>query len=980
MIKMKVSKDFQQSKKLLNTNQIYAVEYINGPLNIIANAGTGKTTVVALRCCTILEKTDLKPSNILCLTFSNAGVVSMKNKLKELIGSTAEHIKVCTFHSFSNDILKLGNEKMPMTNKSLLTPIQRLMILEKIINNYDLSGSFYDGKPPSFKKLNSLHKIFNHLKKEYVSKEDLISYCKNSVDNVLPYEQEFLTKKGILNAEGKKMVNKIENFSKYISNMYETYQQILDEKSKYEFIDMLTEAIYLLENNSNIRLSIQEQYQYIMVDEFQDTNTAMLILISLLIKDVNQPNIAFVGDECQTIYRFQGANMKNYEWMNKMLPSMKTIVLDINYRSTIPILHKSFELISRSNSIHPLKKSPLKMGNTSLERWNSFEPVINSYENKEQEAYSTAFKIKDLIKEVHDGEHIAVLSRKNDDLLAIKNWLEYFQIPVFSSAQKGNVLETMLGKVNYYTLSTLKYFDKDENHADAYFCHLLLECGYKNEVGYAYLLYKKLKPRISFLNWTLNSNEVKIASLKSIASNLLELEPLKHQIMDSKIIMQLESFVFKTTKNYPKIWIREAWDSFIFQFIESDKSKSLESLCELLDYYQYYKLSIDFEDAKPDASRVILSTIHGSKGLEYDHVFIIGLESENFENRKEVYDAINIPRILNQFISTDAEDIEDYRRLLYVAMTRAQKTLQLSFRRKSFAGKDQQLTSLLTLKDTEKLLQVIYHKAIGIPKPDVDKYFLELELDFKQLVFEKLQEFHISASSTYNWVHCQNKFFYHNICKIPSLPSASTSFGQLIHGILQKIVLNNLLQPTNEEINNLVEDEFLVYQYVFHPLHRFSFKRYAKQVITNYLSEMPIQTKPTFTEEYFTATLENGVRINGYIDRIDSTNNASLQIIDYKTNKYAEKLDAFVDQNNPGSLYWRQGKLYTILVKAKYGFDKNVSMRFHYLIQKKKIEFVDDNSKNFENWLLFIWNEIQTLHFSTKCTDTSCIYCNNKNS
>ena len=975
MINMNRSKEFHQVIKQLNINQKEAVDAINGPLNIIANAGTGKTTVVALRCCTILEKTDFKPSNILCLTFSNAGVGSMKKKLKELIGNAGENIKVCTFHSFSNDILKLIEDKSKITNKSIITPVQRMMILEKIINDSELAGTFYDGKPPTFKKLNSLHKIFNLLKKEYISKEDLIAYCNRSVESILPFEQEYLTKKGVLNAEGKKIATKIENFSKYISSMYHSYQNILDEKSKYEFIDMLTEAIYILENRPDIRLGLQEQFQYIMVDEFQDTNTAMLVLISLLIKDVDQPNIAFVGDECQTIYRFQGANMKNYEWTNKLLPGMRTIVLDSNYRSTTSILNKSYELISQSNSIHPLKKAPLKMGSIGLDRWNSIEPFITSFEDKEQEAYLTALKIKELISHIDSDENIAVLSRKNDDLLLIKSWLGYFQIPCHSTAHKGNVLETLLGKAIYYTLSTLKYWYTDEKHADAYFCHLLLECGYKTEVGYAFLQYKKLKPAVSFIYWILASTDLRNITLKSVASDLSDLELLKHQVMDSGLVVKLETFIFKTTQHYEKIWIKEAWENFMYQFIESDKGKSLKSLCELLDYYQYYKLSIDFENQTSLQSRVILSTIHGSKGLEYDHVFVLGLESENFENKKEVYDAINIPKILNRFINTDAEDIEDYRRLLYVAMTRAKNTLHLSFRRKSFSGKDQQLTSLLIKQNSETLLKIVYQKVTEMPKPKVDKYYLHLDEDFKKLVNEKLKEFHISASSTHNWEQCQNKFFYHNICKIPSLPSAPTSFGVLVHSILQKIVVNNILQPTTQEISDLVADEFLAFRYLFHPLHRIIFERYAMEVIGNYLSEMPIMCKPALTEEYLTSTLENGVRINGYIDRIDSLNDSSIQIIDYKTNKFAEKLQAYVDQDNPGSLYWRQGKMYSMLVKAKYGSDKNVSMSFHYITLKKKIEFFDENFSGFENWLLHIWNDIKNLHFSTNCSDASCIYC-----
>jgi len=972
---MRTTKEFEKGIKMLNLSQKQAVDTINGPLNLIANAGSGKTTIVALRCCNILEKTDFSPSNILCLTFSNAGVNSMKKKLHELIGATAEQINVSTFHAFALDVLQLNDDKSNISNKSLITPGQRMMILEKLINNADLAGSFYDIKPPSSKKLHSLHKIFNVFKKEYITKEDLISYCNRCLESILPYEEEYVTKKGVLNAKGKNLANKIENFGRYISNMYESYQHILDDKAKFEFIDMLTEAIYILQNKPSIRLKLQEQYQYIMVDEFQDTNSAMLVLISLLVKDVEQPNIAIVGDESQTIYRFNGANLKNYEWINNLLPGMKTIVLDTNYRSTVPILNKSYEVISQSNNIHPLKKSPLKMGGVVLDKWNEIQPFVTSYEESEQEGYFTALSILEMVKGLGEEETVAVLSRKNDDLKSVKAWLDYFGIDSQSSVQRVGLFDNLYGKANYYTLSILKYLDKDEKQADAYFCNLLIESGYKKEVGYAYLLFKKLKPGLSFIQWLLNSNDVKIETLKNIALDLCELEQLKHNAINHELNGRLFAFILKTTKQYPKIWITSVWDDFVRQFIDTDKTKSFESLCELLDYYHYHKLNIDVEDRTPIQSKVILSTIHGSKGLEYDYVFVIGLESENFENKKEVYDAINIPKLLNRFINTDAEDLEDYRRLLYVAMTRAKKTLQMSYRRVSYSRKQQQITTLLKNQVENGSLRLIHEDFQVLPTKKADKTYLELEDDFRLLVNEKLQEFHISASSTNNWEQCQNRFFYYNICKIPSLPSVPTSFGQFVHAVLQKVVVDNKLQPTKQEIADFVEEVFISFQNDFHPLHRFIYKRYAKELIGNYLGENPILKMPAHTESYLNRTLDNEVRINGYLDRVDLVNDSTLHIIDYKTNKYAELPQPFVDFDNPGSLYWRQGKLYSLLVKHHYGEDKDVLMSFHYITQNKQMKFVDVQSCGFEDWLLDMWKDVQTLNLTKTCNDSSCIYC-----
>ena len=154
---MNTYNNFKQDYEKLNPNQKLAVDTINGPLILLSGAGAGKTTVVALRCCNILQKTDMKPSNILALTYSNAGVESMKKKLKGLIGETADQVKVSTFHSFAHDIIIENHAPGVKNNTTILTPGQRFMILEKLLANPKTAGTFYDMKPTSAKKLHSLH-------------------------------------------------------------------------------------------------------------------------------------------------------------------------------------------------------------------------------------------------------------------------------------------------------------------------------------------------------------------------------------------------------------------------------------------------------------------------------------------------------------------------------------------------------------------------------------------------------------------------------------------------------------------------------------------------------------------------------------------------------------------------------------------------------------------------------------------------------
>ena len=973
---MNTLKSYTEACQELNPNQKKAVDAINGPLCVLANAGSGKSTVVALRCCNILQKTDMKPSNILCLTFSNAGVNSMKRKLKGLMGSAADEVKVSTFHSFAHDIIIENHDPSSTKNTSILTPGQRFMILEKLLTNPKTAGTFYDIKPLTHKKLYSLHNIFNLFKKECVTHENIVSYTNQCLESILPYEQEYLLKNGELNKKGRDLAQKIQDFSKSIIPLYDAYQNILDEKGKIEFQDMLNDAVYILESNLSLRQTLQERYQYIMVDEFQDCNKIMVALLGLLIKDVDSPNLCIVGDELQTIYRFQGANLSNFDWISNMLPEIQTIVLDTNYRSTTNILNSSYDLISQSGHVHPLKRNPMVCGSNSLGDWQHETPTLTSYQNQDQEAYATANSIKALLQQTSSDEKIIVLGRTNNDLKPIQKCLSALGIEYKLNFSKNNVLETQYGKVIFSAIMCLKFIDKDTEVSDAYFCNLLIESGHKEDLGFAYLLYKKEESQLPFMVWLgCKKDNARLSQIAEISNDLTMLEDFKYKELNDELEHFFGKLISKFNGQEPIAVIRDEWYSFLGQFRRTDSKKTLESLAELLEYYKHYELSIDYLDTAPNKSRVILSTIHGTKGLEYDYVYLISLVNTAYEDKGDVYGSINIPKILNRFIVTEAEDVEDLLKLIYVAMTRAMKKLHLSYYRESFSGKEVSLTALLKPQVISNRLAEVVVPSFDIPSNNREKEPLNLDEAYLDLVKEKLDKFHISPSSISNWLACENKFFYHNICKIPGLPSAPTSFGQLLHSTLEYIVDSTNLQPSPAEIGYIVDNVFLKYQHRFHPLHRNTYKKYAKAVIEKYLSSYPIYKKPLYTEKYLTVTLPNGVRINGYIDRIDQTD-AGFHVIDYKSNKFAEKLEPFEDDNNIGNGYWKQGAIYKMLLKDNFTDINDVRLSFDYLTLDKRIEFSDENTENFQNWLLGIWQGIHSISFNKSCSDQNCNYCN----
>ena len=969
---------FESAYQKLNPSQKKAVNTINGPVMVLAGPGTGKTEVLAVRIGNILQQTDTNPSNILCLTFSNAGVNSMNKRLGELLGkNTAETIEVSTFHSFAHGIItKLVKDYS--VRRELITSSQRYMILEDILNHKQLSKSYFESKPLTSKRVGSLGKLFELLKKECVTAEEIKEYATRCIKDILPFEDGYLTKRNELNAEGKKLAIKIEKFADAIPLMYEAYQKKLDENGKFEFQDMLSEAIHVLNNDESILLGLQEQYQYILIDEFQDTNPIQLALVQLLIKSVQSPNIFIVGDDDQTIYRFQGANQKNFDWIANMLPELQTILLDTNYRSTATILDRSFHLINRNNNRHPLKTNSLTAGNQELITWNHQHPEIKSYENNEQEAFVIAQSIADLVRDLKPKETVGVITRKNADLEPIAKWLEHFEVPFQLNSKESNLLDITFGKAMYSALVCLNNLDKDKSIASAYFSNLLLECGYTNQLAYASLLYKKEKSKLFFIEWLqLKTEDEKILFVQDWLNKLLAFQLFKTVEIDDTVIKRLTQFIdnITNTKSIADVFV--AWETFVANFLKSDKYKTLNSLADLLTYYQNMDLSIDYDKKQKSITPVILSTIHASKGLEYDVVFLMGCEAGNWESKGKINEAINVPKLLNNFINSDSDDEEDLRRVVYVGMTRAKKFLNISYNRFSKSGKPQEITKLIKPLLENQMLNEVLIEAQDLPDINQEVYQVNTDQGLMDLINEKLSNFHISSSSINNFLDCQNRFFFQNICKIEGLPNVAASFGSLVHKILEIVSKEKQLPVLESKIQQVAERIFPSFQYNFHPLHREKCKQYSIQVVTNYLNDFPIISAPLHIEKYLTTTMPSGVKLNGFIDRIGQTS-GNLSIIDYKTSKYPEVFKPFVNDEESGTSFWRQAMIYYYLVRNNFNDVESSDFYFHYVVLNKKIQFERQENLAFEDWLQGIWNQIHSLEYLKSCSNKDCNYCKGK--
>lgn len=329
--------DFESSYQQLNDEQRQAVDCLSGPVVVLAGPGTGKTQLLSVRTAHILKKTDLFPSNILVLTFTNAGVKAMRERLARMIGNDGYDVVVETFHSFSNNLITDSEEAATIKGDRVeMTDLERITLLEYLLDHLEGIQAIRNPNAPYLYR-RDIESNISALKRDGISPKELHEFLEK-------YEPDG----DLIEA---KHVQRLKAFAK----VYEAYEKaklpdspfpLFDSRGRYDYDDMILLAVESLRAEPELLAKAQEQYQYVMVDEFQDTNGSQLKLLRTLFTDPRS-NVCVVGDDDQSIYRFQGASVGNFHLFSQLYDSPQHIVLQQNYRSKEEILSISHSLIGQ---------------------------------------------------------------------------------------------------------------------------------------------------------------------------------------------------------------------------------------------------------------------------------------------------------------------------------------------------------------------------------------------------------------------------------------------------------------------------------------------------------------------------------------------------------------------------------------------------------------------------------------------------------
>ena len=600
----------------LNKQQEIAVKHIDGPMLVLAGAGSGKTKVLTSRIAYLIEN-GVSPDNILAITFTNKAAKEMKDRVIKLIGMDAKSIQISTFHSLGLKLIKENYARLGYkSNFVILDSDDTLTVVKKLMKEMNLNPKFYNARDIRNK----------------------ISSAKNELLSPSEY-------------------TKME-FDRNITSLYERYVSKLKINNSVDFDDLLILPIKLFKEYPEILKYYQDKYKYVLIDEYQDSNEAQYIFSKMLCN--NHKNIFVVGDNDQAIYAFRGANYKNILNFEKDYPNCKVILLEENYRSTQNILDAANSVIKHNK----MRKDKNLWCNNDI---GSKVKYIKADSDKEECEY-----VSNKIKELHDNnvsyEDIAILYRTN--------------------AQSRLIEEEMLKNGIPYRIVGSFYFYNRKEIKDL-LCYLRLINNPDDDVS---LLRVINTPKRGIGDKTIENisniaNEKKISLFDAISTgkelwfkNLI-LEMQKE--CENLTLTDMVELVLKRSGLRDELANDKSLESEIrLENLEEFKSitKGYEEeygVISLTDFLNEVSLVSDISEHQDSSNKVSLMTIHAVKGLEFDNVFIVGMEEGIFPH----YNSIN---------EGTMAAIEEERRLCYVAITRAKKNLwMLNARKRMLFGNTQ---------------------------------------------------------------------------------------------------------------------------------------------------------------------------------------------------------------------------------------------------------------------------------------------------
>ncbi len=942
---------FETEYKRLNKAQKEAVDAIEGPVMVVAGPGTGKTQILSLRIANILKQTDTAPENILALTFTESGVANMRKRLTDFIGSLAYSVVIKTFHGFANDVILNNPENFPrIIGSKNITESTQVSVIEEIILETKLNLLKPFGDTLYYTK--SILKAIGDLKREGVSVSDFKNLVTHAYEDFEKIEDLYHEKgahkgkmKGIY-ADLKKQIDK----NKELSLVYEKYEEKLRERKEYDYNDMIMEVLERLREDDDLLLRLQENHQYILVDEHQDTNNAQNKILELLANFHENPNLFVVGDEKQSIFKFQGASLENFFYFKNLYPEAKLITLTENYRSTQTIL----------DSAHSLIPGREKLSSKNSRKENKIY-FYNLYDDT-SEHYAIAESIQEKIKDGANPSSIAILYRNNADAFPLSDMLSRFGISHVIESDQDILRDPYIKKIITIIKAVCRFGDDD---ILAQMLHLdIFDIDPLDIVRVVRSATEKKKYDL----YDLISNKEKMLDKMSLENKGAFLETyskLSSWVSSSKnddLLVTLEKIIRESgiiatslSENPEKIEIINTFFEEARAVGRVKPDARLEDLFQYLETIEKHSLSIK-RHSKVLGDSVRLMTAHKSKGLEFDVVYIVGAYDGHFGNKtkREILKLLPSVYALIKDIKKENLDVlegassDEERRLFYVALTRAKEEVHISYATFSEDGRervpsqfiseiDSQFINIVDTKESlerfSKNKDILFKEKVNITKE-------EYKQKYKEFVREKFLSQGLSVTALNNYLKSPWLYFYRNLVRLPEPQNKSQIYGTVIHAVLQAFFESLKYEEQGKE---------------------FLFRKFEERLSAETLRDSEREdlldkgyktldawyevNKGKFHKDVLTEFRVNGVyltpeiRLTGVLDKVEFIGGSDrhVRVVDYKTGKpKSEKVVRGETKDSDGD-YYRQIVFYKLLLKL-YEDQK-------FIMDEGTLEFVEPDEK-----------------------------------
>ena len=1005
--------NFEERYQQLNPQQRQAVDTIEGVVMVLAGPGSGKTQILAMRIARILQDTQMDPYNILCLTFTESGVAAMRKRLISIIGPAAYQVRIHTFHSFCNDIIQEYPEKFSFARElEVLSDIERVQLFEDIINALPGNSPLKPfGNPYLF--LPDLSRNVQALKAEHITSKEyaaIVAATKKLLKQLQAPFEAFITlpmaertpgtaeqlheaasalrdkfphlsqhfdlfarhyqqlQEGLAAADNKRSAGKAVTLYKNkmkrwheqqhqrlpkqqaMQAVYDLYQVKLKERGRYDYEDMILFVLDRFKSDDELLAHYQEQFQYILVDEYQDTNGAQNATVNLLGRWHENPNIFVVGDDKQSIYRFQGASLENLLFLYEQYKQFATVItLQQNYRSQQLILDAASAVIARNQESIDRYIPGTTQKLVAAQKYPSVPIAVNCFDTVDTEVYGVAKQIQALITSGVAPQEIAVLYRRNADAADFANALLKLQVPI--QLENGHnilediVIEQLIALLQYvynpqgdaplwsilqYDFWQLSALDviKSQQHAVKNKLDLFTVISTAEHVAAAGTAEPKKLLHVA----------QRIADWQSLAANRPLPDFVAHVVNESGLLQQALS----TTEDH--VTVLNCLTTFFNQIKHVSHRAPRTTLKEFLEHLKLllaHGLTLPAAPLQTKRQAVRLMTAHKAKGLEFEHVFMVRMIDRHWGNLREK-SYVPLPAGILHFDKiAGQENNEDERRLFYVALTRAKQQAYISYAARSNTNRElvpavfiteipaeyQQAATKTELDDeAHERLQAL---AIQVTPRQHDG---QLEAYIRSL----LDHYILSVTHLNNYLECPRLFYYRNLLRVPSVKTVHMAFGTAIHMALyeyyqffarnEKPAIANAVQSFKHQLQRevLTAQELTDTLAVGEEVLQAYLTKYGKDCSRDNLLEYNFHSHGVHVE---------GIPLTGLVDKIEIIDRSrnEVRVVDYKTGNPDTKRA----EVKAGGSYHRQLVFYKMLSQH--------SPRFPYTVTSGEIDFVQQS-------------------------------------